>query len=379
MKTPKLLHIFKPGKHRTSAGELIEFSDADLQASARAYNPSVHKAPLVIGHPRTDDPAQGWAKTLMCSQSGLYVEPTKVDPAFAESVNAGRFGTISAKFYRPTDASNPVPGVWYLRHIGFLGAQAPAIKGLEEPEFAEEDGVTFDEGVEFRDWTLTTQASLWRRMREFLIAKFGIEEAESIVPDIEISFLDESARRAESESELETQVAFNENPINKPTTYDIKESSVDDKQATALTEENASLKQRIAALELSIANEQANKRHADNVAFSESLVQSGQLLPKNADVVVATLDALNVDEPVEFGEGYSKQPLFEAFKSFLTAQPKQVEFGERATKGAVSSIATAVEFSESESDRMAVHQKAEALAKEQNISYEQAVRTVITK
>ena len=151
---------------------------------------------------------------------------------------------------------------------------------------------------------------------------------------------------------------------------------MDGKEVTALEQENASLKARIEALEQTIVKEQADKRHADNVAFSESLVESGQLLPKDAALVIATLGVLNVQEPVEFGEGDEKQPLLDAFKSFLSSQPKQVEFGEHVVKSVASSAAT-VEFSEGDPDRVALHNKAVAMAKEQNISYEQAVRSVI--
>ena len=45
-------------------------------------------------------------------------------------VRAGRFKKVSASFYTPDSPHNPVPGVYYLRHVGFLGAQPPAVKGL---------------------------------------------------------------------------------------------------------------------------------------------------------------------------------------------------------------------------------------------------------
>jgi hypothetical protein len=32
--------------------------------------------------------------------------------------------------------SNPYPDIYYLKHVGFLGAAAPAVKGLKEPAFA---------------------------------------------------------------------------------------------------------------------------------------------------------------------------------------------------------------------------------------------------
>jgi len=196
MNTTKHLHIFKPGRHTTRFGQVIEFSEADLAATARAYDPARHKAPLVIGHPALDDPAQGWAKSLAVQPRGLYAEPEKVAAEFGEAVNAGRYGAISAKFYRPDEPSNPVPGVWYLRHIGFLGAMPPAVKGLDAPEFAEEDGcVSFCEPVEFSGWAEVQNASLWRRLREWIIGKHGLAEADNVIPDYAVASLEDEARQ----------------------------------------------------------------------------------------------------------------------------------------------------------------------------------------
>ena len=43
--------------------------------------------------------------------------PRQVDPAFAEAVAAGRYKKVSASFYQPNSPHNPVPGVYYLRHV----------------------------------------------------------------------------------------------------------------------------------------------------------------------------------------------------------------------------------------------------------------------
>ena len=42
-------------------------------------------------------------------------------------------------FTPPDHPSNPVPNAYYLRHVGFLGAQPPAVKGLGEARFADVD------------------------------------------------------------------------------------------------------------------------------------------------------------------------------------------------------------------------------------------------
>lgn len=121
------------------SGAELAFSEADLAASAAAYDPALSEAPIVVGHPAHDLPAYGWIKSLAFADGGLEAEPDQVDPAFAEMVAAGRFKKISASFYPPESKNNPHPGVYYLRHVGFLGAAPPAVKGLRTPAFAAED------------------------------------------------------------------------------------------------------------------------------------------------------------------------------------------------------------------------------------------------
>lgn len=136
------LHIFKPGTHTAQCGTTYNFTETDLAATVAAYNPSLHEAPLVIGHPQHDAPAAGWVKSLSATAHGLIAEPQQIDASFAEQIAKGSYKKISASFYHPTAANNPVPGVYYLRHVGFLGAQPPAVKGLRPIELAEgEPGV----------------------------------------------------------------------------------------------------------------------------------------------------------------------------------------------------------------------------------------------
>lgn len=377
MNTTKHLHIFKPGKWVSMAGEVIEFSQADIEATARAYDPRLHKAPIVIGHPATDDPAQGWAKSLSAQERGLFAEPMKVDPVFAESVNAGRWGTISSKFYRPTDPNNPVPGVWYLRHIGFLGAQPPAVKGMDEPEFAEDDGcVCFREGIEFGDWGMETNASLWRRMREWMLAKFGQEIADQVIPDWQI----ESIREAARQDDDTTHAAFAD-PIVSPTHQPHEENhAVTPEQKAALEAENAQLKQKLAAVEAEQKADAAAKRHGDHLAYAEHLVGEGKLAPKHKDAVVAFLDFAGGETAVEFGEGDARQPLVSAFKSFLGDMPKVVEFAEQATHSRATTAPADddAQFAESaDPERIKQHQAIKAHMAEHKVDYATAARAVI--
>lgn len=134
------------------SGAQLQFSEADLQATVAAYDPARHEAPLVIGHPAHDLPAYGWVQSLSFNEGGIDATPTQVNTDFADMVATGAFKKISASFYAPQSPANPVPGVYYLRHVGFLGAQPPAVKGLRTPQFADtEDGVLTFEFSEFSE------------------------------------------------------------------------------------------------------------------------------------------------------------------------------------------------------------------------------------
>ena len=52
----KPIKLFKLGKAVAMNGQTYNFSEEQLRASAAAYNTNLHAAPLVIGHPKHDDP-----------------------------------------------------------------------------------------------------------------------------------------------------------------------------------------------------------------------------------------------------------------------------------------------------------------------------------
>lgn len=372
MNTTKHLHIFKPGRQTAMSGVTLDFSESDLEASARAYDPAKHEAPIVIGHPKHDAPAYGWVKSLAAGTDGLNAEPHQVDANFAELVAAGRYKKISASFYLPDAPNNPVPGVYYLRHVGFLGAQPPAVKGLKQAEFADaEDGV-----VEFGDWGMETNASLWRRMREWMLAKFGQETADQVVPDWQIESIREAARQDDDAQ----RTAFAD-PIVSPTHPPHEENhAVTPEEKAALEAENAQLKQRLAEADAREKASTAAKRHGDHLAYAEQLVGEGKLAPKHKDAVVAFLDFADGETALEFGEGDAKQPLATAFKSFLGELPKVVEFGETATKDKAGQQTggDSVAYGENvDQDRLALDGKIRQYMQEHKVDYATAASCVI--
>lgn len=134
-----LIEIFKAGKRKDSRGTEINITALDLQEAVKAYDINIFEAPAVIGHPEHNAPAYAWVKALYLDDDVLKAEFQQVDPDFAEMVEKGRFKKISASFYLPDSEHNPKKGALYLRHVGFLGAMAPAVKGLKTPVFSENE------------------------------------------------------------------------------------------------------------------------------------------------------------------------------------------------------------------------------------------------
>ena len=314
----KPLQIFKPGRHTAMSGQALSFSEADLQATVAAYDPAKHEAPLVVGHPTHDMPAYGWVSSLQFNEGGIDATPAQVNADFADMVAAGAFKKISASFYSPNAPQNPVPGIFYLRHVGFLGAQPPAVKGLRSPSFADgEQGV-----VTFAEWDDADNAALWRAMREWMIGKFGLSDADAVIPGYKVSSLEQSAQAEMREAAAESADTVNPNPAF--TEPQPKEVTVSPEEKSALEAENTRLRTELAA-------NIAAQTHAANLAFCEGLPG---VLPAWRDVAVATLDHFAAQPAVvEFGEGDAKKPLAEQFKAMLKALPSAVQFGESATSG----------------------------------------------
>jgi hypothetical protein len=244
-----------------------------LAAIAEAYDPSADPAPLVIGHPKLDAPAYGWVKSLAVDGGELVAvpDPDKLEPAFAEAVRAGRYAKVSASFYPPQHPANPKPGSFYLKHVGFLGAAAPAVKGLGTVHFGEGDD----------------QAPL---------ATF---EQETLMTDKTVDL-------AEREAELAAREA-------------------------ALADRETSIAQREAEAET--AARQA--RHDANVSFAEGLIGEAKLAPAAKVKVIGLLDVLDTLAVVQFGEGDGAEEIApaDAFKKLFEGAQPLVQLGEHVQPG----------------------------------------------
>lgn len=386
----KPLHIFRAGRHTAQSGQSFEFSEAEVEGIAAAYDPALHEAPIVVGHPRTDAPAYGWVKSLRAEGAELFAEPDQVEPAFAEMVRAGRFKRISASFYAPKSAANPTPGTYYLKHVGFLGAQPPAVKGLKAAEFAEDaEAVTLEIAFSEEDAPIASFADAlkgaisavlsWARTpagQEALRDAAGAPGVDPI-PFAETNLsrrlnarLNEQAEDAAARSALIDRMAA-EAGIERGTVLQIlrgeietppeprlrgfakvlglkaddltslvdlaeteegeTDMSVKDKQTPE--DRQAALDAReaeIAAKEAAFAEGTRAARRAEDAALLDALAKDGRIAPGLKDELAAFMENLDATDEVAFAEGKSASPR-DWFRDLLSKQTKPlIDFSERA-------------------------------------------------
>jgi hypothetical protein len=319
----KRLEIFKPGTFVASDGREYTFTESDLRACAAAYDAAKHEAPLCVGHPKDDAPAYGWVERAAFADGALQIDTHQVDAAFAELVATGRFKKRSAAFYPPDSAQNPVSGAWYLRHVGFLGAQPPAVKGLRDAAFADKgEGL-----VEFTDWNGMTVAGLFRKIKNWIIDQSGQEKADAVLPEYDIENLQTSA----AQKDPVPATVYSEGDDVDKQELERREAQLKAEQ-DKLARERAEFAERDKALKASETAAQIAQRRRGAAEFVELQVKDGRVLPAHRDGLVAFMAALPEAGVIEFGEGDKAvtKPSAEWLREYLKAQPKIVDFKERA-------------------------------------------------
>jgi hypothetical protein len=185
------IEVFKAGAHTDSKGTQCAFSTADLDQMVA--NVALGKPPAVIGHPKHDAPAYGWA-TLKRDGESLFAKFDDVNPSFEAGVAQGAYRN------RSVAVVNDKQHGWRVRHIGWLGAAPPAIDGLKPVQFSAADDAEaheFSSGEDERitGWALEDIASTLRAMREATIADKGLEEADRLLPEWRIANVSSAAQQ----------------------------------------------------------------------------------------------------------------------------------------------------------------------------------------
>lgn len=369
-------------------GGVLEFAASDLAATAAAYDPARHEAPIVVGHPALNAPAYGWVGALSAEGDDLVAAPRQVDADFAAMVKAGRFKKISASFFSPNARDNPSPGVWSLRHVGFLGAAPPAVQGLREVAFAAEaEGVTTIEfaapSASMLGWLIGDMAGLFRGIRDRFIADVGAAEADRLLPGSTVQRIAEEAARMQAMPDAVTQQPAFAQPL--PEEPDLPDTDAAAREA-ALNAREAEL----AARETRLAEAAGQRRAADAADFAQRLVREARLPQGQAPRAAALLASLPEANSSEGGvvsfaaatEGAAaiQEAPAAALRALLEALPRAVSFAgvDHAGPGTEAPVSTA-EFAglQVDPDRFALHRRALAYqAAHPGTEYLTAIRAV---
>lgn len=315
------IEVFRVGTFTPMGQSPLNFSASDLKAIADAYDPETSPAPMVVGHPKTDDPAYGWAECFSFDDATniLSADLADIEPNFATAVKNGQYKKVSLAFFAPTSSGNPKPGTYYPKHIGFLGAVPPAVAGLKPVSFAQCDDadiLTFEGSMDFSSFDAENVGSLFRGIRDWFIEAHGKEKADEVIPSWRIDWV----------NDLELLTTGDQSdfaaPETTPKSKKEKSMSVQDEATFAARDKS------VTDRETAVAQREADNVHADNVAFAASLVDAEKLIPATQEKVVALLDAVGmIDATVEFAAGDDALPVAQAFREILESQPKVVSFG----------------------------------------------------
>lgn len=307
------IEIAKVGKFRDAKGVEQNLTPEFFATAIANYSASNHDAPLVVGHPDSDTaPAFGWTSNLRLNGDLLEAQFSDTADEFEQLVADGRFKKRSASFY--LDPPN-------LRHIGFLGAQPPAIKGLRDIQFA--DGETFT----------------------FVDSFINLQEKNMGLEDTDVEKV--------SEGVLERLKNFFKSPeanqANENST-EFSEAKLTELVKTAVAAATAEFTEKVQTLETANADllKQVNGQTADGVrseilSFVESIpAEKGKHFLKRAGITefaeaLAAADAKDEkpNEVISFseGEGDDKQThnfsRLGWFKQLINDLPPMIQFGEK--------------------------------------------------
>jgi hypothetical protein len=325
------IEICRVGEFVEAGGKRVVIDDAFLNQAIANFNAGHHEPPIVVGHPELDAPAFGWTEELRRNGDRLEARFADTNDEFEKLVKEGAFRKRSSAFYL-----NPPT----LKHVGFLGATAPAVKGLKNIHFAEGETATFENsfnlneeikmGLEDKDVEKVTEG-VFEKIKNFF--KLPDDAARATQPTAQFSETDVKAIVAEAVKDIKTEA--------------VKEAKAE------LAEELKTRDETIQSLRDDVNNQSASRKRSQIVAFCERQ-GNGKITPamKRAGIIefmesLEVADAGEKEKAIalfsEGAEGVKTEVKFsrsEWFQNFVEGLPQFVEFGEKFGALTVSGDAT---------------------------------------
>ncbi len=319
----KFFEVFKAGKYPQGV-----FSSQDVEALAGNYDPKFCEAPITLDHEQKG-PAFGWVSGLKSDNGKLKASFRDVADELKDYVQAGKYKKISVEIYRELEGKKP-----YLKAVSFLGAAIPQVKGMNPVEFKEGESEVY------------------------------VFEMEAEEPEIKEN--QELVKLQEQVSELESQIKLFSGK--KETTEIVTglQEKVQEMSAQISKMQDDSIARQKAEQELSRLRLQM--RRSEFEQFLNEQIAYGNLTPNQRDLSLKILTML--DSVPQFKE--DENPI-EEFKEFIKSLPKQVEFGEFATKDKQKSEADFVDFAGADEDSLEIYKEAKVLSEKEQIPFKDAL------
>lgn len=363
------VEVFRAGTHRDSLGRTHTFSRAQLDeivTNLQAGTPPPH----VITHKELYSPFR-YGDVVEARRDGdsLYVKSANIEPQFARLVEDGRLRDRSVRLARNDKGLT-------LSHVAWLGAEPPAVEGMAPVQFA----AALDQVMDF-SWEEARSAGLlaraMRRLREFLIDKYSVEDADRVMPSYEVESADALYTQALSEESTDSPTFSAPAPAADGEDMSAAETERLKAELEAANAQNAEFARANAAL-------QREKRVATFTALAAAAIAAGRLTPAQAEGMAEfAANLADADgDAFEFsaGDGTAKKSPAAWFSDFIAKLGQQQALGE-TDAGAKLERAPA-DFAAPgghsvDDERLALHRKAvEHRKANPTLSYEQAVAAV---
>lgn len=333
------VEAFSTGTHISAEGDESSYSDSDLDNMAKKYNDvsNTDPAPVCLGHPSDSSPAYGWVKSAQKVGGKLLLKLHELNRDFVDALRNHAYKKVSLSLYDTDEGPK-------IRHLAFLGAVPPAVKGLQPVQFVSSVKYkTFSEEFDMADKPIDVNEL--KRENHFFKKLFNLFKIdvktfteEKTMSDTKVEVKPEEKKPDEVKvvDHAETVVAPVVEAVVVPVVPPVTEPVVAPKPVDNFAEENATLKAQIATLTEQVATLTATHLAATKSAnlqsdrqFCEELVKDGRLRPVDVEMVVLNLEArAKLDEIRNYSE---EQSSAKKYREGLKAMPRVVEFGEFPT------------------------------------------------
>ena len=360
------MEIFRAGKHTDSAGETAEWTADDLAKIATNF---ADPKPLTIKHPKqgelSKEMAWGWMDKVKVEAGKLFAHVSSLVPEFEAMLKNKMVPNRSVGLEYGAD------GAISINHVAFLGVTPPAVKGMEEIEFQAASKVKHFEMAVSPEESGIIEKTVRSTLRFLGILKGGKDEFSEDVGG-------PAAEEKKGDQAQEAAGAADPTPEKKES--DMTEQEAAELKAKAETAEQAveAVKVELSAAKVKIAEFETEKaaaaetaKKAEFSAFVETQIAAGKVLPAERDNIIHIMGALDASKKIEFSAAdgtKSEKTSLEVFRASIESRPADKSLlAEFAANGERRELPGGADITA----------KAKAIAAEQKIDFNQAVRVVL--